>query len=82
MSLSAYERRVLDLLMAGPLTAPELQRLLELKSDGWLYGVLSGLEHAGVIRATRVRLRGVGGGSGKGAKVYQLVGVGREEAIP
>lgn len=72
MNLSTYERRIVELLERGPLTAPELQGLLHLQTASWLYGILSGLEHAGVIRATRVRLRGVGGGSGKGAKVYQL----------
>lgn len=69
--MTALEAQLVEALRRGPLTAIELREELGI-AEGTLWNVLANLKRDGIVTIARVKLRGIGGGSGQGRAIYQL----------
>jgi len=70
-AMTALEKRCVELLGTGPLTANEIAYELHV-AENTAFGILGRLKQAGLVAVDRVVLRGRGMGSGRGKNVYAL----------
>lgn len=80
MTRSKAQSLVCEYLAGGPLTLGELELMTEL-ARSTLESAIRLLCAEGTVRYTSVRARGVCGGSGRPARIYQLAGLdGKQKA--